>query len=312
MRLETPALSYSAHQSKEAALWKAQQGQKPKSSWLHTMQWACLPPASSLYLFWNTPSGSHQVAEHWNTASFQQHFHLKFESNKSCQIPPWCRDGPHLPVNSHIHAIQWGNKPLPSELRGSGSYFIYQGYPSKAYAKAMEELGSLSSWEVHCNVSGRSFPQDVWSRWFNHIKFLVLPTWLNTCPLFLQQQQGPFTIPRSNTCPTQGCGQGSAPVSCHRATFQFHSPAVITNSTTALFTFPQHTQSLCFPLWPSCTPAWVKSPLRRTRQTQHTTGALVRLSCFAVVNNSQLEGDPPDRQVWPLLPGTPPEICHLH
>lgn len=121
-------------------------------------------------------------------------------------------------------------------------YLIYQVHPRKAYVKAMEELDSLSSWEAHCKVSGRSFPQDVWNRWFNHLKFLVLPTWLNTCPLFLQQQQVPFTILGNNTCTTHYCSQGSAQVSCHRAPFRCHSPANTTNSRTTVFTFPRHTE----------------------------------------------------------------------
>lgn len=105
----------------------------------------------------------------------------------------------------------------------------------------MEELGSLSSWEAHCNVSGRSFPQDVWNRWFNHVKFLVLPTWLNTCPLFLQQQQVPFTILRNNMRPTQGCSQGSALVFRHRAPFGFTRPQSPPTPQQVL-TFPWHTE----------------------------------------------------------------------
>lgn len=240
MRLETPALSYSAHQGKEAALWKAQQGQKPKSFWLHAMQLAFLPPASS-FLFWNTPSGSQQVPEHLNTTSFQQHFHLKFESTSPVK---------YLHCAGMVLICQWILASMQSSEETSHSkvrwedqkrYLIYQVYPRKAYVRAMEEPDSLSSWEAHCKVSGRSFPQDVWNRWFNHIKFLVLPTWLNTCPLFLQQQQVPFTILGNNTCTTHYCSQGSAQVPCHRATFRCHSSANI-NSRTTVFTFPWHTE----------------------------------------------------------------------
>ena len=61
-------------------------------------------------------------------------------------------------------------------------YLIYQLLPRKAYVKAVEELNSLFSWEAHRNVSGRSFPQDVRNRWFNHVKFLVLVTWRQPMP----------------------------------------------------------------------------------------------------------------------------------
>lgn len=310
MRLDISALSYSAHQGKGAALWKAQQGQKPKSFWLHTMQWACLPPASSLHLFWNTPSGSQQVPEHWNTTSFQQHFHLKFESNKSCKIPPSCRAGPHLPVNSHIHAIQWGNKPLPSKVRGSGSYFIYQRYSRKAYVKAVEELDSvqlrgtlqclrqeLSPGCVKQMIQQHQIPRS--AHVTQHMPSLPTTT------------TGTFHNPKEQRAPhrTAARAQPKCPVTGQ----PFGFTRLQSSPAPKHPCLPSHsTQSLCFPLWPSCTSAWVKSHLRRTRQTQHTAGALVRLSCFTAVNNSQLEGDPPDRQVWPPLPGTPPETCHLY
>lgn len=206
------------------------------------MQLALLPPASSLHIFWNTPPGSQQVPEHWIQPAFNNIFTSSLKATSPVKYLH--RAGMVLICQWILTSMQSSEETRHSKVswEDQESYFISQVYPRKAYAKAMEELDSLSSWEAHCNVSGRSFPQDVWNRWFNHIKFLVLPTWLNTCPLFLQQQQEPFTIPRNNTCTSHYCSQGSAQVSCHRATFQFHSSAIITNSRTTLFTFPRHTE----------------------------------------------------------------------
>lgn len=52
---------------------------------------------------------------------------------------------------------------------------------------------------------------------------------------YLSQSQG-------TTCTRQDYSQGSAQVSWHRATFRFHSAAIITSSKTTLFTFPWHTE----------------------------------------------------------------------
>lgn len=75
------------------------------------------------------------------------------------------------------------------------SYLIPQVFPRKAYVKAVEELNSLSSWEVRRNVSGRSSPQDVWNRWFNHFKFLELVMWLQHMPSLLTTTTGTFHNP---------------------------------------------------------------------------------------------------------------------
>lgn len=215
--------------------------------------------------------------EHWNTPSFQQFSPPKlkatiFTSSLKATSPVKYLHGAGMVLirQGILASMQSREETSHSKVQWEDqeSYFIYQVYPRKAYVKAKEELDSLSSWEAHCNVSGRSFPQDVWNRWFNHIKFLVLPTWLKTCPLFLQQQQVPFTIPRNSTCTTHHCSQGSG------LTGQPFSFTLLQSSPQQLC-LPSHgTQSLCFPLWPSCTSAWVRSHLGRTGQTQHTTGAL--------------------------------------
>lgn len=155
-----------------------------------------LLPASSLHVFWITPSGSQQVPEHWNTTSFQQFSPLKATS----PVKYLHRAGMVLICQWILTSMQSNEETSHSKDRIRKVTSATRNIPGKLLSKLWRNY-SLSSWEAHCNVSAGAL-QDVWSRWFNHIKFLVLPTWLNKCPLFLQQQQVPFTILRSNTCTT--------------------------------------------------------------------------------------------------------------
>lgn len=152
------------------------------------------------------------------------------------------------------------------------SYLIHQGSPRKAYVKAMEELNSLSSWEAHHNVLGRSFPQDVWNRWFNHFKFRVLVMWLQRMPsLLTTTTTGTFHNPNEqhvyHTLLTESglspdvLSQGNLLVSliCNHHELQ-HNRVYLPVARTACASLSGH----------PCISALINFHLRRTTYTQHT------------------------------------------